>query len=218
MFPLNGHNVTWPQHRRASMSNSRQLWVNPHQFGLEGSDWIHNNELLVRLRTSLGLPSEGVLKMSPKIPHWGCSLNVFVIVLVFVFVVVFLLVRSCFLITLIKCLKGQKSQRLKVLSKCYYHCLGHCLCLCICLRRCLFVGQVMFSHRSDQMSQRPKVSKIALWMCLNVFVIVIVFVFAFVFVVVFLLVRSCFFMTPISFARFRFGLQGWKALNPTQSM
>ena len=85
MFPLNGHNVTWPQHRRASMSNSRQLWVNPHQFGLEGSDWIHNNELLVRLRTSLGLPSEGVLKMSPKIPHWGCSLNVFVIVIVFVF-------------------------------------------------------------------------------------------------------------------------------------
>ena len=112
MFPLNGHNVTWPQHRRASMSNSRQLWVNPHQFGLEGSDWIHNNELLVRLRTSLGLPSEGVLKMSPKIPHWGCSLNVFVIVLVFVFVVVFLLVRSCILIALIKCLKGQKSQGL----------------------------------------------------------------------------------------------------------
>ena len=36
-----------------------QLWnfVNPHQFGLKGSDWIHNNELLVRLRTSLGLPS-----------------------------------------------------------------------------------------------------------------------------------------------------------------
>ena len=37
------------------------------------------------------------------------SLNVFVIV--FVFVVVFLLVTSCFLITLIKCFKGQKSQR-----------------------------------------------------------------------------------------------------------
>ena len=86
----------------------------PHQFGLEGSDWIHNNELLVRLRSSLGLPSKGVLEMSPKIPHWGCSLNVFVIliVFVFVFVVVFLLVRSCFLIALIKCLKGQKSQRL----------------------------------------------------------------------------------------------------------
>ena len=115
MFPLNGHNVTWPQHRRASMSNSRQLWVNPHQFGLEGSDWIHNNELLVRLRTSLGLPSEGVLKMSPKIPHWGCSLNVFVIVLVFVFVVVFLLVRSCILIALIKCLKGQKSHLVELL-------------------------------------------------------------------------------------------------------
>ena len=42
-----------------------------------------------------------------------CSLNVFVVVIVFVFVfvivIVFLLVRSCLLITLIKCLKGQKS-------------------------------------------------------------------------------------------------------------
>ena len=37
---------------------------------------------------------------------------VFVFVFVFVFVVVFLLVRSCFLIALIKFLKGQKSQRL----------------------------------------------------------------------------------------------------------
>ena len=101
----------------------------------------------------------------------------------------FLLVRSCFLITLIKCLKGQKSQRLKVLSKCIYH----CLCLCICLRRCLFVGQLMFSHHFDQISQRSKVSKIALWSySLNVIVIVIVFVFAFVFILVFLLVRSCF--------------------------
>ena len=36
---------------------------------------------------------------------------VVVIVIVFVFVVVFLLVRSCFHITMIKCLKGQKSQR-----------------------------------------------------------------------------------------------------------
>ena len=151
MFPLNGHNVTWPQHRRDSMSNSRQLCVNPHQFGLEGSDWIHNNELLVRLRTSLGLPSEGVLKISPKIPHWG-------------------------------------------FSKCICH--RHCICLHLCC--CLFVGQVMFSHRSDQMSQRPKVSKIALWRCsLNVFVIVIVFLFVFVFVVIFLLVRSCFLITLI---------------------
>ena len=86
---------------------------------------------------------------------------------------------------------------------------------CICLRRCLFVGQFMFSHHSGQMSQRSKGSKIALWRySLNVIVIVIVFVFAFVFVVVFLLVRSCFFMTPISFARFGFALEGWKALNP----
>ena len=41
----------------------RKLWnlVNPHQFGLEGSDWIHNNQLLVRFRTSLGLPFKVVL-------------------------------------------------------------------------------------------------------------------------------------------------------------
>ena len=61
-------------------------------------------------------------------------------------------------------------------------------------------------------NQWPKVPKIVL----NVFVIVIVF--AFFFVVVFLLVRSCFRMTPINFARFRFGLEGRKALNPTQSV
>ena len=84
---------------------------------------------------------------------------------------------------------------------------------CICLRRCLFVGQVMFSHHSDHMSQRSKVSKIALWRySLNIIVIVIVFVFAFVFVVMFLFVRSCFFMTPISFARFRFGLKGFESI------
>ena len=74
-----------------------------------------------------------------------------------------------------------------------------------------FVGQVMFSHHSDQMSQRSKVSKIALWRySLNVIVIVFVFVFAFV--------RSCFFMTPSFLQGFRFGLEGWKALNPTQWM
>ena len=42
------------------------------------------------------------------------ALNVFVFVIAFVFVfvffIVFLLVRSCVLITLIKCLKGPKSQ------------------------------------------------------------------------------------------------------------
>ena len=94
---------------------------------------------------------------------------------------------------LIKCLKGQKSQRLKVFSKCIYHCLchclclchRHCLCLCICLRRCLFGGQVMFSHKSDQMSQRSKV----FWRCsLNVFIIVFVIIFVFVFVFAFIAV------------------------------
>ena len=57
-----------------------------------------------------------------RITLWGCSLNVFVIffvfvfviviVIVFVFVIVFLIVRSCLLISLIKCLKCQKSLRL----------------------------------------------------------------------------------------------------------
>ena len=49
---------------------------------------------------------EGVLLMSSSL-----SLSI-VFVFVFVFVVVFLLFRSCFLITLIKCLKGQKSRGL----------------------------------------------------------------------------------------------------------
>ena len=48
-----------------------------------------------------------------RIALWRCSLNVFVFVIVFVFAFVFVigffLVRSCPLITLIKCLKGQKS-------------------------------------------------------------------------------------------------------------
>ena len=56
-----------------------------------------------------------LLKKVSEIALWRCSLNVFaifiVIVFVFVFVVVFLLVRSCFLITLMKCVKCQKSQR-----------------------------------------------------------------------------------------------------------
>ena len=45
-----------------------------------------------------------------------------------------------------------------------------CHCHCVCLRCCLFVGQVMFPHHSDQMSQSSKVSNIALWRCyLNIF-------------------------------------------------
>ena len=56
--------------------------------------------------------------------------------------------------------KSLKYCSLKVLSKCICHCLCHCHCHCACLRRCLFAGQVMFSHRPDQMSQRSKVSKI----------------------------------------------------------
>ena len=62
-----------------------------------------------------------------RIALWRCSLNVFVFVIVFVFVfvydIVFLLVRSCPLITLIKCFKGHKS-------------LGS-LCCCVFLKRSL---------------------------------------------------------------------------------
>ena len=47
-----------------------------------------------------------------RVALWWSSLNVFVSVIVFVFVfvfvIVFFLVRSCLLITLIKCLKGHK--------------------------------------------------------------------------------------------------------------
>ena len=92
------------------------------------------------------------------------SPNVFVIVIVFLFLVVFLLVGSCFLITLFKYLNDRS---LKAFSKCICH------CLCLCLSSCPFVGQVRFSQHSDQMPQRSKVSKIALWRCsLNVFIIV----------------------------------------------
>ena len=104
-----------------------------------------------------------------------------------------------------------KDWSLKVFSKCLCHwlCLCHCHCHChyLCGCHCLFVGQFMFYHHSHQMSQRSKVSNIALWRCsLNVSVNV--------FVIVVLLVRSCFLMIPISFARFRFGLEDRKALNP----
>ena len=89
-------------------------------------------------------------------------------------------------------------------------------------------------HSNESLTQN--FSRIAIWRCsLNVlkipllecspnvffiaiaFVFVIVIVFVFVFVVVFLLARSCFLMILISFASLEVGLEGWKALNPTQS-
>ena len=135
-----------------------------------------------------------------KIALWRCSLNVFVIVFAFVFA---LSLSFCWsghasspLWSNVSIVKSPKDRSFKVFSKCICH------CLCICLCRCFFVGQVMFPHHSDQMSQWSKVTKNALWRCsLNVFVIVIVSVF--VFVVVFLLGSSCFRMTPSNFARFR---------------
>ena len=60
-----------------------EIWLTP--ISLNWMSQIHNNELMIRL-------------------------GAFVIVIVLVFIVVFLLVRSCFLIALIKCLKVQKSQ------------------------------------------------------------------------------------------------------------
>ena len=63
----------------------------------------------------------------------------------------------------------------------------------------LLVSQVMSPHHSDQMSQRSKVSGVAIWGCSpNVFIIVIVFVFVFVIVIVFLFVRSCLLITLIT--------------------
>ena len=106
---------------------------------------IHNNDVLSDSELLLDCHLR-VFKMSSKIPLWRCSLNVFAIVIVFL--IVFLLVRSCYLITLIKYLISQKSQRpLFEGSKCICHCHCHCLCLCLCLCGCLFVGQVMFSHQ-----------------------------------------------------------------------
>ena len=61
-----------------------------------------------------------------RIALWRCSLNVFVFVIVFVFVfvfvIVFFLVRSCLLITLIKCLKGHKSIRLLFVCQLVKYC------------------------------------------------------------------------------------------------
>ena len=54
-----------------------------------------------------------------RIALFRCSQNVFVfvIVFVFVFVILFFLVRSCTLITLIKCLKGHKALGSLCMSK-----------------------------------------------------------------------------------------------------
>ena len=95
------------------------------------------------------------------------------------------LVRSCVLITLIKCLKAHKS--LGSLFECaleMYLSLILCLSLSLCLSlylSCLFFGRVMSLHHSDQISQKSQVSGVALFRCSqNVFVFVIVFVFVFV--------------------------------------
>ena len=68
----------------------------------------------------------------------------------------FLLVTSCLLINLSKCLKDHKSLRWRCSLKVFVF---------------VFFGQVMFFYYTDQMSQRSQISKIALWRCsLNVFV------------------------------------------------
>ena len=67
--------------------------------------WIHNIELMVRLRTFLGLPFEGVFKCLQKslFEYLSSSSSLSLSSSWFI-----LLVISCFLITVIKCLKGQK--------------------------------------------------------------------------------------------------------------
>ena len=139
-----------------------------------------------------------------KIALWRCSLNVFVIaivfVIVFVFVVVFL-VRSCFFHHWSNAskVKSLKDRSLKVFSNCICHC--HCLC------RCLFVGHFMFSYhpvlkvksfKDHSLKAFSKCHCLCLCLCICL-------------VVVFLLVRSCFFMTPISFTRFGFALEGFES-------
>ena len=74
-----------------------------------------------------------------KIALWRCSLNIFFNVIVSVFLVVFLLVRSCFLITLVKCLRiahWRCSQKYLSLSLSLPFCWsGHVFSsLCCCLK------------------------------------------------------------------------------------
>ena len=104
-----------------------------------------------------------------RIAFWRCSLNVFVFVIVFVFVFVFVFVifwsghvasSHWSNVSKVTSLWGCF---LKVFSKCI--CLCHCNCLCLCLCHCLFVGQVMSSHHSDQMSQTSQVSRVTLLLC-----------------------------------------------------
>ena len=97
-----------------------EIWSTP--ISLVWMSLIHNNELMVRLGT-------------------------FVIVIVFVFVVVFLLVRSCFLITLIKCLKVQKYQILLSEGALYMY-LSLSLCLSSSLSFC-WSGHVFSSPWSN---------------------------------------------------------------------
>ena len=161
------------------------------------------------------LQSVSQISQVSRIALRRCSQNVFVfvivivivIVFVFVFVFVIFLVISCLLITLNKCLKGQKSLGLL---------LGGVLKMSLSLSFFVFVfvtffGHVMSSHHSEQMSQRSQVSKIALRRCSqNVFVIVFVFVFVFVN----FLVMSCLpsLLTNVSKVT---GLQG-RSLNVNQ--
>ena len=135
----------------------------------------------------------------PKLPHkTSQELRMLSTVLLFIARSLLLL---CF--EVLNCQKKSTTSRLLLDWRCQCHCLCHCLlhwaciriCICLCHCRCIFFGQIMFSHHSDQMSQRSQFSKIALWRCsLNVFVIVIVIVFVFVIVlfIVFFLVRLCF--------------------------
>ena len=106
-----------------------------------------------------------------------------------------------------------KNHSLGLLSKCICH--RHCLCLCLCC--CLFVGSghVLLSLWSNVSKVKSlKDCSLAVfskcichWLCHCLCICLRRCLFV---------GQACFLMTPINFAGFRFGLEGRKALNPTQ--
>ena len=84
----------------------------------------------------------------------SCFLNDPFFVFFFVFVIVFFLVKYCFIITLINCLKGHKSLGLRlggVLKMSLSFSLSLSLSLSLYLSLSIFFGYVMSSRHSEQM-------------------------------------------------------------------
>ena len=80
---------------------SQELRMLSLSLFIQGSLWMFRLLFSIVRNVSVSRVSRIVL--------WGCSSIVIVFVFFIVFVIVYLLVRSCLLITLITCLKGQKS-------------------------------------------------------------------------------------------------------------